>query len=886
MTERGDGLFCSNRLSVVYRSRNSASLVLEQQSTGEVVTLVLDLAASVQRLKKELDESGDFSSFYYEYSRYGVAHSFEVTPWWWSDDQGGETDGKGKESSEEEDTKPDEDANDSINALEFVFSQFTYALFTAAKAGASTKLASQNGSDGAIATEEEEGTSALAENDKINAVANAFEVAGKGVRTGLKLSGRGVGTAIRFLGAGYTTAAVKLGGAGSEGPREVQEEDLAYAQKQQDNCETFHAGARSVTGTILAPVRYIGMKAQALVPDQKTSTFEEVGVDSGNDGEGEEGTNKNSKSAGEEIMYGMGNGFVHAFKGITEFVSEVGQAVGDSALHHSAVVNGQEYSERVTKKHVDGAGQVGLGLYKVGTVASFGLAGVAAEAVFEGGMLLTALYDFLVGPVLLHAYMDVTFPPSTEPTRLYVVLRPWSVSFYRHSSEFAGKPFRVIPSAMMDTIPQMRHRAPAKPAEMEMGPLQNQSDASLAFASGAASSAEDLARLEASGGLQHLNDGYSVAGGGAGAGRRGGKVTVSLLQQLKSTRSHVELCTVDCSSALLHPLLEEDGHGDAESSAERALLDWFSELKQACERVEEVQKKNSGASEIAIARRLRMLPRKKVVWFELEQLTVKRDRREEAAAAGGRSVSVESDGDMPYSFLPVPTEAEGGAGNDHDAAADKQGSDSTGGAGAAAAAGQDVTFKDTLTNATLKAAKIRLLPVTAGGVRVSPEETWSEGTCPLAASESTPGALEADFGSQRIEMGRKASLDVSGGASDSVSSVLLTVKVQTIYGRDNAELGRVYVPIRAVLPTPPSSSSSLSSLPDKRGEDKGEGESDDRAKARSEEEEGEEGDARTWKDGGESLTLRLHRKGEPTKIVGSVQLRMGVLDAEEESASV
>ena len=58
MTERGDGLFCSNRLSVLYRSRNSASLVLEQQSTGNITTLVLDLAASVRRLKKELDESG------------------------------------------------------------------------------------------------------------------------------------------------------------------------------------------------------------------------------------------------------------------------------------------------------------------------------------------------------------------------------------------------------------------------------------------------------------------------------------------------------------------------------------------------------------------------------------------------------------------------------------------------------------------------------------------------------------------------------------------------------------------------------------------------------------------------------------------------------------
>ena len=98
--------------------------------------------------------------------------------------------------------------------------------------------------------------------------------------------------------------------------------------------------------------------------------------------------------------------------------------MGDTALNHSRVVHGEEYAERVTKLHVEGAGQVGLGLYKVGNVLSFGVAGIAADMVFEGGILLTALYEFLVGPVILHAWMDVSFPPSTTLNRFYVVLRP------------------------------------------------------------------------------------------------------------------------------------------------------------------------------------------------------------------------------------------------------------------------------------------------------------------------------------------------------------------------------------------------------------------------------------------------------------------------------
>ena len=42
----------------------------------------------------------------------------------------------------------------------------------------------------------------------------------------------------------------------------------------------------------------------------------------------------------------------------------------------------------------------------------------------------------------------------------------------------------------------------------------------------------------------------------------------------------------------------------------------------------------------------------------------------------------------------------------------------------------------------------------------------------------------------------------------------------------------------------------------------------------------------TWTEGAEWQQLRLHRKGSSNKIVGTIRVRVWVLDAEEESASV
>ncbi len=765
MSEDG-GVFKSSKALVVYRDLHSSTLILER-ADGQSRRLVLDLAASVQRERNDLTESGNFSSFTYMYSRHGVNLAFEAVPFWWGEPAAG---------AEEEKTVQSEDANESINAFEFILSQFTYALFSAARVGVDPE---KEAAQAIIEQEEHDAES--------NNVAYGLEIAGKGLRTGLRATGRGVGAAIRYAGSAYTQAAVGLG-AGKDGPREVKEEDLAYGNQQRENCEVFHAGARSVTGTILAPVRYLGMQAgQHASESDRSKTYEEAG-------EGQGGADAKERSAAEEMLWGAGNGFVHAFKGITEFVGEIGEAVGDTALHHSKAVYGEEYAERVTKLHVEGAGQVGLGLYKVGNVFSFGLVGIAADAVFEGGILLTALYEFLVGPVILHAWMDVSFPPSTSLKRLYVVLRPFSVSFYEDSSDFAGRPYRVIPTSLLDTIPQLRKRA--APAA-ESGPLVNCSNTSGALASGAASSADDLAQLE----------------------QRAIVSQASYVQRLTSIRSHVELCTVDCSSALLHPLVDrlssavesfmplevrdaEESHHDDEGAGEEALQEWFKELKAACLRVEEVSKKRSGASELAVTRRLGLLPKRKVYWFALDRLEVK---KEEAQSHGNsRATSTEAN--------VSPLVAEGGEGS-----------------------GVSSFFTDKLSAATMTGARVRLTPVvTDQSLHVSSEEQWTEIVSLKSAAAGAVGELECDFPKDtKLELGHTASLD-TGSSVDGVTSFLLTVKVATVYGRDNAELGRAYVPISALQA------------------------------------------------GGTEISVKLHKKGKRERIVGTLTVTAGFFDSQEE----
>lgn len=60
--------------------------------------------------------------------------------------------------------------------------------------------------------------------------------------------------------------------------------------------------------------------------------------------------------------------------------------------------------------------------------------------------------------------------------------------------------------------------------------------------------------------------------------------------------SHIEICTVDCSTFLLYPL-------------DNDIVSWYHELQLASQRVETIAKHKSGAEELALQRRMALLPK-------------------------------------------------------------------------------------------------------------------------------------------------------------------------------------------------------------------------------------------------------------------------------------
>lgn len=80
-----------------------------------------------------------------------------------------------------------------------------------------------------------------------------------------------------------------------------------------------------------------------------------------------------------------------------------------------------------------------------------------------------------------------------------------------------------------------------------------------------------------------------------GEGR--GRIKNLLNSMRGGDQSHIELCTVDCSTYLLYP-------------PSKPLLElWYEELRQATLRVETISKRKSGAEELMMNRRLSLLPK-------------------------------------------------------------------------------------------------------------------------------------------------------------------------------------------------------------------------------------------------------------------------------------
>lgn len=359
---------------------------------------------------------------------------------------------------------------DDIRALDFIFKQ--YCLFS----HATSDVLDDRFLSGEISYDF--GTRELDdENDQPNSVAKAFESGGLAVRRFLKSGGHSTGSAIRYLGAKYTNAALYWKGRSDANnisnntnsidpdiKLSIDEDDdqnqlvnindnsvptsgntsinkpvdpklIERAEATKKMGESVHASARALTSTLLYPVRSVGKVASKYASSNEKSVTNKAVLDT---------------------LGGLGNGFAAVFKGVTEGLEEIGRGIGDAAIEHSKKVHGEEFCESVTKKRLEAASQVGLGIYKVGNVASFGLAGIAVDAVIEGTTYLVSLYEYLVGPVILQAYVDIVTLPFVKKRKFFVVLRPWSIAIYSKSSDFTQKPYKIIATCMLDTIPLKR----------------------------------------------------------------------------------------------------------------------------------------------------------------------------------------------------------------------------------------------------------------------------------------------------------------------------------------------------------------------------------------------------------------------------------------------
>lgn len=453
-----------------------------------------------------------------------------------------------------------------------------------------------------------------------NIVAKGFESTGNTFRTVLKSGGRNTGHAIRFFGQAYTGASVKSRTLmyGKIEEKVVTDELIEKAKRDKGRAEVVHAGARTLTSAALFPVRWTGRKASewALRGDGSATM-----TDSSNP------SNSNQMTrAMLDTLGGLGNAVVSVCKGITEAIGEVGNAIGETALNHSKTMNGEEYANSVTQHYVDAGSEIGLAGYKLCNVAAFGVYGLMADAAVEGATLFSCLPDYLVGPILLQTYMDLVQLPFVTPTRYFVVLRPWSISFYNTASDLVCKPFKILITAMLDTLPKLRNCEDLAFQSRLLPTYESSKNKKLNC---------DFGDLEIDNEVVHELDNNSEKQAteeiDTSSKARFQDSESTYFKKLKGgTRPHIELCTVDCSTYLLYPPDEE------------SIDAWYSELKAASGRVETVEKRKSGAEEIALAKRLLSLPKIYFVSIVLKYAII--DYSHDHGATGGTDTEcVEAD---------------------------------------------------------------------------------------------------------------------------------------------------------------------------------------------------------------------------------------------------
>lgn len=584
-------------------------VLYNKETGGDELSFVLDLRAIIYKEKEEVDNDRNLCSIFYQIERDSNVIQFEVIP-------------------------TSADGIRDVQAFDFILGQY------AMKDDSLNK-------DGIVCEGKDRNP---------NVVAKGFESTGMAVRVALRSGGRYTGHAIRYLGQQYTSvvsgalgkaveqeaeniridspgesAEVERSASGDAGRLSSDENEVERANRRRVWAEGVHSAATSLTGAVLYPVRWTGRVAA------------ELGGKGGSDRPNSENENALSKVFLDTVG-GIGNGVMSVCKGVTEAMGEVGSAIGDSAMHHSVTIHGNEYADTVTKCYVDAASEIGLAGYKVANVTALGWQGVLVNAALEGTTFIVSLYEYLMGPVILQGYMEMMQLPMLKVERFFVVLRPWSIAFYRSAADITRKPYKVVATSLLDTLPKLRLRpafegvngraktpetadcssllkannpagvAPAVPVsgqKLERGAAittttekeeeDQEEDFSYwhrsdydAFDSDTSVVQKAAAREKA-----ETEEGGSccTAGTPSAASRCAYSMTVrSALTQLSGgEKSHIELCTLDCSTYILYPPSETIGL-------------WFQELSAASARVETIAKRKSGADEIALYRRLDLYP--------------------------------------------------------------------------------------------------------------------------------------------------------------------------------------------------------------------------------------------------------------------------------------
>jgi hypothetical protein len=479
-----------------------------------------------------------------------------------------------------------EDYSKNIGILEYVFQQFSFF----------------------SSIETEDINSNMINSKKPNVVARGMEYTGTNVRSVLRSSGRYFGNTIRYFGTQYTSSSLK-----SYPNSEINPVDPISIQRAKDlrlKAEKVHAGARVVTSAILYPVRWTGKKAISCANSEPASSQPQGQI---------------AKITAETID-ALGNSVSSVFKGFTEFISEIGTAVGDCAMLHSSLVHGEEYANEVTQHYVAAFGEIGLAGYRLTNVVSIGLHGVFLDALVEGSSQFLGLRGYVTGPVLVFGYIEMISLPNVESEVLFAVLRPWALCLYKTSEGFIKKPYKIIPTCMLDTLPRARNHPSdlnnsnnnnnnnnnnvnSSDHHYEENLEQTKSDSSsnkpislTRFTEdGIFEEKDDRSETERSRQSSQSNDGIS--------NRPSTRIKRFMQKSLGEGRRHIEICTIDCSSYLLFP-------------PEDTLDTWLRELKSVACNSNAPEDKLKASLMIATRRRLELLPKTNVISIQPKEMLI------------------------------------------------------------------------------------------------------------------------------------------------------------------------------------------------------------------------------------------------------------------------